>query len=66
MGRRTRQGNTIPQKTNNDSVEDLVENEGNESPVSDPTRMMVKCSVYLKRSLKRSSKRISKRSKRGT
>jgi uncharacterized protein YpuA (DUF1002 family) len=47
MGRR-RLGNTIPQKTNNNSVQNLVESEGNESPVADPSRLMIKMSNELK------------------
>jgi hypothetical protein len=35
MGRKRRQGNTTPQKTNN-SIQDLVENEGKSYLVSDP------------------------------
>jgi hypothetical protein len=33
--RRRRQGNTTPQNTNNNAIKDLVESEGNESPVGD-------------------------------
>jgi hypothetical protein len=44
MGRKGRQGNTTPQKTNMNSIEDLVENERNESPVADFSRVMA--SIY--------------------
>jgi hypothetical protein len=40
MGRR-RQRNTTPQKTNDNSIEDLAGNEGTEHPVAGPSRMMV-------------------------
>jgi hypothetical protein len=43
MGRRRRQGNITPQKTNN-SIENLVENEENEHPVADRSRMMISMS----------------------
>jgi hypothetical protein len=36
MGRRRRLGNCTPQQNN--SIEDLVENEENEYPVSDPNK----------------------------
>jgi hypothetical protein len=39
MGRKRRQGNTTPQKANNDIIEDLMENEGDESPVADLKKM---------------------------
>jgi hypothetical protein len=54
MGRRRRQ------KTNN-SIEDLVENEGNEYTVADPSRMVILCPVSSLRFIKRFSKRISER-----
>jgi hypothetical protein len=47
MGKR-RQGNTTPRKTKNNSIEDLVEIEGNESPVADCSRMMMIMSNELK------------------
>jgi hypothetical protein len=40
MGRKTRRGNTIPQKTNNNIIQDLVECEGDEFPVADLRRMI--------------------------
>jgi hypothetical protein len=48
----SRQGNTTPQKTNNISIEDLVENEGNEYPVADSRRMMTSISNELSEDLK--------------
>jgi hypothetical protein len=42
MGRRRRQRNATPQKTNNNSMKDSVESEGNESPGADPNRMMTR------------------------
>jgi hypothetical protein len=38
----TSQGNTTPQRTNN-STEDLVDNEGNQYLVTDPSRVMKLC-----------------------
>jgi hypothetical protein len=40
MGSKRRQGNASPQKTNKNSIEDLVESEGNESPVADLSRII--------------------------
>jgi hypothetical protein len=40
MGRRRRQENTSYQRTDN-SIEDSVENEGNEHPVAVPNRMRI-------------------------
>jgi hypothetical protein len=64
MGSKRRQGNASPQKTNKNSIEDLVESEGNESPVADLSRMMIRCSMSLKRSLKKTYKNSSKNVKR--
>jgi hypothetical protein len=36
---------------NNNSIEDLVENEGNESPLADPSRIMVSMSSELNQEL---------------
>jgi hypothetical protein len=41
---RRRQWNTTPQKTNNNEIEDTVENEVNEYLVEDPTRMLISMS----------------------
>jgi hypothetical protein len=49
MGRR-RQRNTIPQNINN-SIEDLVENEGNESLLADPSRKIISMSTELNEEL---------------
>jgi hypothetical protein len=49
---RRRQGTTTPQKTNNNSIEYLVEREGNESLVADSGRMMIRMSNKLKEELK--------------
>jgi hypothetical protein len=35
IGRKRRQGNMTPQKTNNNIIEDTVESEGHEFPVTD-------------------------------
>jgi hypothetical protein len=51
MGRR-RQGNPTPQKTNNISTEDLVENEGNEYMAADPSGMMISISKKFNEDLK--------------
>jgi hypothetical protein len=40
MRRKRRQGNTTPQKTDN-SIINLVESEGDESPLADFRRMMI-------------------------
>jgi hypothetical protein len=40
LGRRRRHGNITSQRTNN-SIEDLVENEGKKYPVAEHTRMMM-------------------------
>jgi hypothetical protein len=40
MGRKRKQGNIIPQKTNN-LVKDSVENEENKHPVADSSRMIM-------------------------
>jgi uncharacterized protein (DUF1697 family) len=42
MGRKRRQGNTIPQKANNTTIEDLMESEEDESPVANVKRMMIR------------------------
>jgi hypothetical protein len=60
MGRRM-QWNTTPQKTNNNSIEVLVENEGKEYPVVDRSRKIISMSNKLNEDLKMCSKRISKR-----
>jgi hypothetical protein len=54
MGRR-REGNTTPRRTN--SIEDLVENEGNEYLVAHPSRMMIRPMSSMNY-IKRCSKRI--------
>jgi glycerol-3-phosphate dehydrogenase len=51
MGRR-RQGNTTPHKTNNNSIQDLAANEGNEFPVAHPSRMGMRMSNELNEELK--------------
>jgi hypothetical protein len=56
MGKR-RQGNYNPSKKTKNSIEALVENEGNEYTVSDPTRIMIsmsnKLNEYYKEMLKK-------------
>jgi hypothetical protein len=39
MGRRRRQENKTPQKTNSNSIEDLLENKGTEYSVADLSKM---------------------------
>jgi uncharacterized protein involved in exopolysaccharide biosynthesis len=50
MGRR-RQGNSTPQKNNN-SIEDLLGNEGNEYLIPDPKRKIINMANELKEELK--------------
>jgi hypothetical protein len=52
MGRRRRQRNITLQKTNNNLTKDLVENEGNEFPVTDTSRMMIKMTNKFNKDLK--------------
>jgi hypothetical protein len=40
MGRRKKQGITTPQKFDNISMEELVENDGSEYPIANPNRMI--------------------------
>jgi hypothetical protein len=42
MGRKRRQGNVTPQKSNNNIIEDLMERKGDESLVADLKRMIRK------------------------
>jgi hypothetical protein len=44
--------NTTPQKSNNHSIVDLVENEGNKYPFSDNSRMMISMPNELQKDLK--------------
>jgi hypothetical protein len=48
MGRKRRQGNMTPQKTSNNIIEDLVESEGDETPVADLRRIMINMFNELK------------------
>jgi hypothetical protein len=41
MGEKRRQGNGTPQKADNNTIEDLVESESDESSVADVRRMMI-------------------------
>jgi hypothetical protein len=52
MGRKRRQGNTTHQKTNNSIIEDLVESRGDESPIADIRRMVIRMFNKLKEELK--------------
>jgi hypothetical protein len=56
MGRRRRQGPKTPQQTYNNSIEDLVESEGNEFPVADPSRVIICVSNEFKEGLKKELK----------
>jgi hypothetical protein len=40
IGRKRRQGDTTPQKSNNNIIEDLVESEGEESPGAEIGRII--------------------------
>jgi hypothetical protein len=48
-----KQWNMAPQKTNNNIVEDLVESEGDESPVADIKRMVIRMFNELREELKK-------------
>jgi hypothetical protein len=52
MGRKRMQENMTPQKTNNHTIEDLMQSEGNKSPVADLRRMMTRMFNELKEELK--------------
>jgi hypothetical protein len=52
--RRRRLGNCTPQKSN--SIEDLIENEGNEYPVSDPNKIMINVTNVISDAHKKSFK----------
>jgi hypothetical protein len=52
MERKRRQGNRTPQKTNNNKIQDLVESEEDESPISDLRRMMIRMFNELKKTHK--------------
>jgi DNA-binding cell septation regulator SpoVG len=43
----------MPQRTNNNSIEDLVESEGNVSLVANPSRMMKRMSNEIKEGIKK-------------
>jgi molybdenum-dependent DNA-binding transcriptional regulator ModE len=53
MGRKRRQGNMTPQKTNNNIIEDLVESKGDESPVTDIRRMIIRMFNELKEGIQK-------------
>jgi hypothetical protein len=42
MGRKRRQGNTTPQKANNNMIEDWMESKGDESPIADLKTVMIR------------------------
>jgi hypothetical protein len=52
IGRKRRQENTTPQKSNNNIIEDLIKSEGDESPVADVRRMIIRMFNELKEELK--------------
>jgi hypothetical protein len=56
MGRKRRQGNMTPQKTENNVTEHLVEREADEFPVADLRRMMIRLFNELKEELERRCK----------
>jgi hypothetical protein len=47
MGRKRKKGNKTPQKINNNPIEDLLKNEGNEYPVADPSKMMISSMSFV-------------------
>jgi hypothetical protein len=47
-----REGNTTPQLANSNIIEDLMESEGDESPVADLKRMMIRKFNELEEELK--------------
>jgi hypothetical protein len=61
MERKRRQGSTTPQKINNDIIEDLVESEGDEYPLTDIRKRMIRIFNELKSSLRRTYKNKSKK-----
>jgi hypothetical protein len=52
-GEKKKQGNRTHQKSNNNKIEDLVESEEDESPVSDLRRMMIRMFNELKKTHKK-------------
>jgi hypothetical protein len=48
MGRKRRQGNTTPQKTNNNIIEDLVSSKEDKFLVDDISRMLLRMFSELK------------------
>jgi hypothetical protein len=52
MERKRKQRNVTLQKTNNNIIEDLMESYGDESPVADLKRMMIRMFKELKEELK--------------
>jgi hypothetical protein len=57
MGRRRKQGNTVPQKADNNSIDHLLKGEGNEFPVADPSRMIIGMFNELKEVFKEEPKK---------
>jgi hypothetical protein len=51
-------GNTTPQKANNNVIEDLMESDGNESPVADLRTMMVRIFEELEKNMQKNSMNI--------
>jgi hypothetical protein len=52
MGRKRRQGNMTPQKTNKDMIENVMDGRGDELPVANIRRMLIKMVNELKEELK--------------
>jgi hypothetical protein len=52
VGRKICQGNTTPQKSINNIIKDLLQSEGNEFPVADTWRMMIRMFNLLNEELK--------------
>jgi hypothetical protein len=53
MRRKRRQGNMIPQNSNNNIIVDLVESKGDESSVADLRRMMTRMFNELKENMQK-------------
>jgi hypothetical protein len=60
-GKKRRQRNMTPQKANDNTIEDLVDSEGEEPPVSEVRRMMMRMFNKLKEELKEDNSMNSKK-----
>jgi hypothetical protein len=64
QNRKRRQANLTPQKAYNHTIKDLVESEGEESPVADIGRMMIRMFSELKKELEEDIQNYSVNPKR--